>query len=79
VVLFVHGLPAPPPGKTYQLWLIAAGAPIGAGVFGVDESGSARHTAVAPVPLDAAVTVAVTLEPAGGVEQPTGPVVLSAI
>jgi hypothetical protein len=71
------GLPTPPVGKTYQLWAIAGGKPVSAGVFGVDPSGSGslRVTPLAGVPkVD---VFAVTLEPAGGVPQPTGEMYLA--
>ena len=72
--LIVAGLPAAPPGKTYELWTIAAAAPKPAGVFAVDRQGSAVHR-VAP---ESGVSVfAVTLEPEGGTTAPTGPMVLA--
>ena len=74
--LYVAGLPPAPQGQTYELWTIAGAAPKPAGLFDVDASGAA----VRPVPPagDGPVTVfAVTLEPAGGVPAPTGPMVLA--
>jgi anti-sigma-K factor RskA len=75
-VIYAAGLPAPEPGKTYQLWWIQDGKPVSAGTFGVDErgSGSLRVEHVAPVGQIQAW--AVTVEPAGGVPQPTGAMVL---
>jgi anti-sigma-K factor RskA len=77
VTLVVADLAAPPGGSVYQLWAIEAGTPRSAGVFASGADGRALHrarlaSAVAP---DAAF--AVTLEPAGGVPQPTGPIVLA--
>ena len=74
--LYVTGLPPAPPGKTYELWTIAGATPRPAGTFDVDAAGAAAR----PVPPaeDGPVKVfAVTLEPAGGVPAPTGPMVLA--
>jgi anti-sigma-K factor RskA len=74
-VFYAFDLPALAPGKTYELWWIAAGRPVAAGTFEVDENGSARLLVnqVSEGPIDA---WAVTVEPAGGVPQPTGEMVL---
>jgi anti-sigma-K factor RskA len=66
-----------PSGKTYQLWLIPTeGKPISAGVFDPDAQG-AGTILLPPLPAGvAAKAFAVTVEPAGGVPQPTGPIVL---
>lgn len=77
VLLYVYELPPPPPGQTYQLWVIVDGKPFDAGIFGLDAEGRARHTAVDLPEIGEAAVVAVTLEPAGGVPQPTGPIVLA--
>jgi hypothetical protein len=77
LLLYVYDLPPPPAGKTYQLWVILGGMPIDAGTFGVQPDGRTRYDA-RPVPgFEGQVTVAVTIEPAGGVPQPTGPMVLA--
>ncbi|HSF05520.1 MAG TPA: anti-sigma factor, partial [Methylomirabilota bacterium] len=68
-------LPAQP-GKTYELWTFSAGRPSPAGVFNVDASGAATHR-IAPTGGQVE-GFAVTLEPAGGVPAPTGPIVLAA-
>jgi anti-sigma-K factor RskA len=77
-LLVAAGLPAPPPGKAYQLWAIAGkGAPVPAGVFTVDARGTGSLR-VEPLPGVGRVDVfAVTLEPAGGVPAPTGPMYLA--
>jgi len=72
--VFVANLPAPPEGKTYELWTITGGAPRPAGLFAPDASGKAQHTVAAAGKVD---VFAVTLEPAGGVPAPTGPIVLA--
>jgi anti-sigma-K factor RskA len=68
-------LPAQP-GKTYELWTFSGGRPSPAGVFDVDASGTATHR-IAPTGGQVE-GFAVTLEPAGGVSAPTGPIVLAA-
>ena len=69
-------LPSAPSDKSYQLWLVPMnGAPISAGVFN-PQNGEMSHMMKK---LPAGVTAkafAVSLEPAGGVPQPTGPMVL---
>ncbi|MBI1737182.1 MAG: anti-sigma factor [Candidatus Rokubacteria bacterium] len=72
--VFVANLPAPPAGKTYELWTIAGGTPRAAGVFATDASGKGSH---AVAPAGKVDVFAVTLEPAGGVPAPTGPIVLA--
>ena len=74
--LYVYNLPPPPPGRTYQLWLIVGGSPVSMGTFGVEPDGRGRLDTASIPPFEGEVTVAVTVEPAGGVPQPTGPMVL---
>jgi anti-sigma-K factor RskA len=74
--LFVADLPPAPAGKTYELWTIARGKPAPAGVFDVDASGHGSHR-VAPAPATPVEVFAVSVEPAGGVPAPTGPIVLA--
>ena len=74
-VLIVNGLPPAPDGKTYEAWVIQDDSPLPAGIF----AGGGMQTAFAltrAVPEGA--TVAVTIEPAGGVGAPTGDVQFSA-
>lgn len=68
VHLDVLSLPTPPAGKQYQLWALADGVPVDAGVFDVGnvEAGLQRMK-----PIAAAQAFAVTLENAGGVPSPT--------
>jgi anti-sigma-K factor RskA len=70
------GLAALAPNRTYQLWAIAGGTPVSAGTFDVGAGGAGRllvERAPAATDVDA---WAVTIEPAGGVPQPTGAMVL---
>lgn len=72
-IVFFHDLPANPGDKSYQLWIIRADQPkpLSAGVFDVSTSGKASIT-IENLPLSTEIqALAVTLEPRGGVEQPT--------
>ena len=71
-VLSAAGLPAPPPGKAYQLWFIADGKPLPGGVFTTDAQGRAELREQIPVAGRHAQIFAVTLEPQTGVTTPTG-------
>jgi hypothetical protein len=77
IVLYTAVLPPLPKDKIYQMWLVPAkGAPISAGVFAAGDHGT-RQLWTAVVPMNQEVKAfAVTIEPAGGVPQPTGPKVL---
>jgi anti-sigma-K factor RskA len=77
VLLFsAANLPALSPGRQYQLWVIPKdGKPVSAGLLNLDQRG--RVIALADSPNADPGTVAVSEEPAGGVPQPTGPVVLA--
>jgi anti-sigma-K factor RskA len=76
--MFAHNIPVPPQGRTYQLWLITReGTRISAGTFMPDQSGSAVVSAQYPLASDALQMIAVTEEPAGGVPQPTGEVLIA--
>jgi anti-sigma-K factor RskA len=74
--LYVTGLPPAPAGKTYELWTIAGATPRPAGTFDVDAGGRAVRP-VAPAEDGPVKVFAVTLEPAGGTQAPTGPMVLA--
>ena len=76
-VFYAYGLPKPPAGRDYQLWVIEGGTPRSEGVFPVDEHGQATHV-LPDVPDPASVgAFAVTLEPAGGLAQPSGEIFLA--
>jgi hypothetical protein len=71
-----HNLPMPQAGRTYQLWLVTpAGAKISAGTF-MPKSGEAMVRATYALARDSLAAVAVTDEPAGGMPQPTGQMVV---
>jgi anti-sigma-K factor RskA len=80
MVFAAASLPALAADKTYQVWVIAdQQAPISAGLIsGADlaQDGGALRVFATPADLPTPKIVAVTLEPAGGVPQPTGEKVL---
>ncbi|MGA2119902.1 MAG: anti-sigma factor [Bryobacteraceae bacterium] len=78
VLLVASKLPAPPPGKTYEMWLIRGGKPVPAGLFTSDQQGNAIHLYRPPTPPAATDVVAVTLEAEGGVNAPTSTPVIAA-
>jgi anti-sigma-K factor RskA len=75
-ILQLANLPAPPKGKDYQLWLIKGNQnPISAGVFNFEQPSNDLFFKVEQLnesPSPQENTFAVTLEPEGGVPQPTG-------
>jgi anti-sigma-K factor RskA len=78
-ILNVRRLPNSGEGKDYQLWVIdpKLSAPVSAGVFQVNEDGSATVKFAPIQPVTDATTFAVTLERTGGVPKAEGPVVLA--
>jgi len=68
-----------PPNKTYELWVIPMqGAPIPAGTFRPDTSGSGSVVMPPMIPPGtAAKAFAITIENEGGASTPTMPIVLS--
>jgi anti-sigma-K factor RskA len=72
-ILQVAGLPTPPPGKEYELWWIGSkSGPVKAALFAPDTRGEATITSTLPPAGEQLLASAVTLEPAGGVNKPTG-------
>jgi hypothetical protein len=76
-ILIASGLEPAPEGKGYEVWVIGKAAPVPAGVFQVDAKGNAVHRLPKVAEVEGVKTFAVTLEPAGGVPAPTGPMVLA--
>lgn len=76
---FFYGLHLPqiPSGKTYQLWVIADNSPKSAGIFKVDQEGN-NVMELKSLPEPSKIQkFAVTLEPEGGLPQPTGEMYLA--
>ena len=76
-VLLASGLAPAPAGKAYELWIIAKGAPVPAGVFQADAQGRVVFHLPAGLELAGVRTFAVTVEPEAGTQAPTGPMVLA--
>jgi len=68
-VFVVHGLRDAPKDRTYQVWLIEDDKPISAGTFDPDSGLGTLQTDHSLANVEA---VAVTVEPKGGSESPTG-------
>ncbi|HLY17859.1 MAG TPA: anti-sigma factor [Bryobacteraceae bacterium] len=81
VLLLASNLPPAPEGKIYEMWVIPkakGGKPVAAGLFQSAGDGTALHVRSGPVDLAATGIVAVTLEPAAGVDQPTTTPIIAA-
>jgi anti-sigma-K factor RskA len=79
VLLLASNLPPAPVGKAYEMWVIPkSGNPVPAGLFQSAADGTAMNIRSGPVDVTATGAVAVTLEPAGGVPQPTSKPVIAA-
>lgn len=74
--LVVDGLPPLGEDQEYQLWLIRNGERTSGAVFSTDEKSYAGMRIRAPRSLLDYAAVGITIEPAGGSEQPTGAQVL---
>lgn len=78
IICYTGDLPAPPPDKEYQMWILpVTGSPISGGAF-MPASFNQGRMCIAKMPAGLACkSFAVTLEPVGGMPHPTGPMVLS--
>ncbi len=75
--MIASGLPAPRPGRTYQLWLVTDDAKISAGTFEPNAQGKTIVRANYALNRNALRAIAVTDEPDGGVTAPSGPIVIA--
>lgn len=75
-VFVIEGLKPAGSDRTYELWLIGETGPLPAGLFTPDESGRAEVLVKSEV--QPGTVVALTEEPAGGVDAPTGDPLLTA-
>jgi anti-sigma-K factor RskA len=75
IVLVADDLPSVPEGQTCQIWVIKGDVPESGGLF---QPGGTETAAPITAPIKKGDTIAVTVEPAGGSEQPTTDPVLSA-
>jgi anti-sigma-K factor RskA len=78
LVMIAANFPQPPSGRTYELWLLRKGvkAPEAAGVFDPDVNGGAMHVLMRDLDVSQVQAVAVSDEPPGGVNAPTGTIML---
>jgi anti-sigma-K factor RskA len=72
LVFTASSLPPLPAGRTYQLWVVTAQAPVGAGLLKPEVDGGAHAVFMTPSDLAKPVAIALTIEPDGGVPAPTG-------
>ena len=73
VVLTAANLPALPPGRTYQLWFVTPQQQkVSVGLLKPDTGGRVTAILSSATNLPDPAAVAVTIEPEGGVPQPTG-------
>ncbi|MBD1590863.1 anti-sigma factor [Pseudarthrobacter oxydans] len=75
-VVKMNGVPAPPAGKVYQMWLIPkdGSAPVSQGLM--DEEALSKPAVVEGI--SSAAALGITVEPAGGSQSPTLPTVAAA-
>jgi anti-sigma-K factor RskA len=76
MVFAARSLPPLPSNRVYQVWVVAGPRPISAGLLRPDPNGNATVHFSTPPDIPTPQAVAVTLEPEGGVPQPTGDRVL---
>jgi anti-sigma-K factor RskA len=75
-MLMAKGLPVAPAGKAYQLWFIKDGKKMPGKMFTTDAAGDGSLEDQIPAVALGAAVFAITLEPAGGVQAPTGAIYL---
>jgi anti-sigma-K factor RskA len=76
-LFYAFDLPAVRENQTYELWWITEKeGPVNAGLFVPGPDGVGRIQSTVPTNAGAIQAAAVTIEPAGGVPKPTGPMVL---
>lgn len=77
-ILYVQSLPALKADRSYQLWIIGDKGPVSGGIVEPDASGRGVLTITTiPGKPHGNLQFAVTIEPHGGVPQPTGSMVLA--
>ena len=77
VLFYTANLHSLPSDHTYELWLIpTVGSPVDIGIFNTDTQGNGQVITTTLPPGLTAKAFAVTVEVAGGVPAPKGPIVL---
>jgi anti-sigma-K factor RskA len=75
LVVAASNMPVLPAGRVYQLWVVTSSTKVSAGIIRPDSAG--RFQAASRVTAPRATAIAVTIEPEGGVPQPTGSIYLA--
>ena len=76
VVIAALNMPPLPPGQAYQVWFVLPDDPVSAGFARVDEAGRLFESLDSAPDTAQLIAVAVTMEPEGGVQVPSGNVLL---
>ena len=76
VVIAALNMPPLPPGQAYQVWFVLPEDPVSAGFARVDAAGRLFESLDSAPDTAQLLAVAVTMEPEGGVETPSGNVLL---
>ena len=76
VVIAASNMPPLPPGQTYQVWFVLPEDPVSVGFARVDAAGRLFESLDSASDTAQLIAVAVTMEPEGGVETPSGNVLL---
>ena len=71
-ILMVSNVPELVPGQTYQFWVVEDGVPHDMGTFAVNENGDSMLEVDCMPEEKGKIEFAVTLEPEGGMPEPTG-------
>lgn len=72
-MIVVSQLPRLAPDHSYQVWLRGKGGVVSAGLLRMDDRGTGYALLEATQPFDQFEAIGISLEPAGGSPQPTGP------
>lgn len=75
IALAADALPRVPADRTYQLWAVTGEGPRDLGVFAADAEGSVLVVIRMQIASMEGVVLAVSVEPAGGMPAPSGPIV----
>ena len=76
VVITASRIPPTPAGHVYQLWFVIPPNPVSVGLLTVDDDGRVFETIAVSDEASLPVAIAITVEPTGGADRPTGDVLL---
>lgn len=71
--LYVDGLPEPPAGQGYQMWLVRDNVDHSLGTFRLETNGQGNLVFQSPVPIQPSDVIGISTEPAVGSDVPTTP------